>query len=75
MAWSRRGRQLGHGRFSDHIVLRGYALYIYIERPLLAYLKQHASWSFIKNGLFKKAQRIPRHPNDAATGQQGDGRL
>jgi exopolysaccharide production protein ExoZ len=101
------GRQLGHGRFSDHVVLLGdasYALYlihapivrgvatamrdgfginlsntrlayislaitvsislalathIYIERPLLEYLKQHASWSFMKIAWFKKAQQTP----------------
>jgi len=35
------------------------AAHIYIERPLLEYSKQHASWSFMKIALVKKAQQIP----------------
>jgi hypothetical protein len=29
------------------------------RRPLLEYSKRHASWSFMKIALFKKAQQIP----------------
>jgi exopolysaccharide production protein ExoZ len=39
------------------------AAHIYIERPLLEYLKQHA-WSFMKNGRFKKAQQMPKTSNN-----------